>query len=62
VILLGKLAYLFEEYCRELLQAAIQQHPTAFGFIIEGYPRNISQALEMEKVINVYAILSSFER
>lgn len=39
-----------QEYCRDVIQAAIQQYPTAFGFIIEGYPRNISQAQELEKV------------
>uniref|UniRef100_A0A915J7G7 Adenylate kinase n=1 Tax=Romanomermis culicivorax TaxID=13658 RepID=A0A915J7G7_ROMCU len=39
-----------DQYCRDLMDAALSEYPTAFGFVIEGYPRNMAQAKDLEKI------------
>ena len=40
-----------QEITIELLKNAMELHPEAPGFLIDGFPRDVSQALQFEKEV-----------
>lgn len=38
------------ELCKQLLEEAIQAQPSQWGYVIEGFPRDIDQAEDFEQV------------